>query len=238
MLPEIRQIPFYGNDFDDNRLLIELLNLAMMKGYNLAGEKAPIGEMNPLALCGSGWIFGYDNDYIHIHFCGVTMETWNKKGTAWFLSANYRVFASCAFYDHSRFTERAEAVCDAILGKEANYENEGLPLLLDRGFVYDDGGKLSANFPVFSSEVYEQVCGMLRSVSELAADCMIRISDLAEKILKEHAPDSVKDQCGDIAKIHHRMDAAAFLMETLVAEKKLTVPAEKKTPAGFWGVIR
>ena len=64
---------------------------------------------------------------------------------------------------------------------------------------------------------------------------MIDISDKAEKILAEHAPVALKDQCGDIAKIHHRLDVAAFLMEELIKENKLIVPNEK-TPLCIWGV--
>ena len=39
-----------------------------------------------------------------------------------------------------------------------------------------------------------------KEVSEIIADCMIRTSDIAEGILSEHTPATVKDQCADIAK--------------------------------------
>jgi len=64
---------------------------------------------------------------------------------------------------------------------------------------------------------------------------MIMISDKAEKRLTEHAPAAVKDQCGDVAKIHYRLDVAAFLMEKLIEDKKLTVPTEQ-VPLCVWGV--
>ena len=61
---------------------------------------------------------------------------------------------------------------------------------------------------------------------------MIDISNQAAKILAEHTPALLKEQCGDIAKIHHRIDVAAFLMEKLIKENKLTVPHDKK-PIGI-----
>jgi hypothetical protein len=64
---------------------------------------------------------------------------------------------------------------------------------------------------------------------------MIDISNQAEKILAEHAPVALKGECSDIAKIHHRLDVAAFLMEELIKENKLIVPNEK-TPLCIWGV--
>ena len=76
---------------------------------------------------------------------------------------------------------------------------------------------------------------MLGEVSEEVANCMIDISNKAEKILAEHAPASVKDQCGEVAKIHHRLDVTAFLMEYLVQKGKLIVPNEEM-PLCVWGV--
>ena len=64
---------------------------------------------------------------------------------------------------------------------------------------------------------------------------MIDISDQAEKLFAEHAPASFREQCGDIAKIHHRLGFAAFLNEELIKENKLIVPNEK-TPLCIWGV--
>jgi len=43
----------------------------------------------------------------------------------------------------------------------------------------------------------------ISDIIEEVANCMIDISDKAEKILSEHALASLKGQCGDIAKIHH-----------------------------------
>ena len=70
---------------------------------------------------------------------------------------------------------------------------------------------------------------ILSDIIEEVANCMIDISDKAEKILDEHVPASLKGQCGDIAKIHHRLDVAAFLLEELIKENKLIVPNEKNT---------
>lgn len=238
LLPQIRKLDFQGNDYDDNRLLFGLLNIAMVNGYFLAGEKSPIGEANPLALGGNGWVFGYDNDYLYHHFNGVATDIWNSAGNAWFSAEDYRVIEDCQLYSYSNFQQKVEAMCDAILGKPASEiarDGETLPWLTENGFVQNKDGILSANFPVFDAPVYEKVREILRPVSELVADCMIEISDRAEKLLTEHAPAAVKDQCGDIAKIHHRLDASAFLMERLLSDGKLTLPT-KKTPLCVWGV--
>lgn len=235
LLPEFRALEFAGREYDDNRLLFALLNIAMVNAFCMAGEKSPFGKMPKLALGGNGWIFGCDNDYVNYHFKGITMETWNKAGTAWFSAENYTVIGSCQQYSHNNFMERAEAMCAAVLNEEADRENATLTELIEQGFVTCKDGVLFANFPVFTAEVYGKVQELIAPIAEMVCDCMLAVSDKAEKLLTEHAPAAVKSQCGDVAKIHHRLDVAAFLLEKLIGEKKLAVP-EGQVPLAVWGV--
>lgn len=235
LLPEFRALEFAGKEYDDNRLLFALINIAMVNAFCMAREMSPPGKMPKLALGGNGWIFGCDNDYVNYHFKGITMETWNKAGTAWFSAENYNVIGSCQQYSHNNFMERTEAMCAAVLNEEADRENVTLTELIEQGFVTCKDGVLFANFPVFTVEVYKQVQELIAPITEIVCDCMLAISDKAEKLLTEHAPAAVKSQCGDVAKIHHRLDVAAFLLEKLIGEKKLTVP-DGQVPLAVWGV--
>ncbi len=235
LLPQIRKLDFHGNDYDDNRLLFGILNITFVKAYILTKQKSPLGTPNQLALDCQGWIFGYDNDYANHHFLGVTMETLNQSGTAWYSAENYKIIREAQIYDHFDFRNKSEAICDAILCKEANKENPTLPWLIEHNFVHCNNHTLSANFPVFDSNVFVELCSLLSEIIEEVANCMLDISNKAEKILAEHAPAALKSQCRDIAKIHHRLDVAAFLLEELIKENYLTVPSEE-TPLCMWGV--
>ena len=237
LLPQIRELDFHGNDYDDNRLIFGLLNLAFVKGYILAKNRSPLGNPNKLALGCCGWIFGYDNDYANHHFHGVTMETWNMSETAWFSAENYRIIKQVQMYDHYDFHNKTEAMCDAVLEKNANKNNPAFPWLIENKFILCENNRLSANFIVFERDIYDKVTCILSDIIEETANCMIDISDRAEKILSEHTPASLKGQCGDIAKIHHRLDVAAFLLEELIKDNKLIVPNEKM-PLCVWGVKR
>jgi len=235
ILPEIRTLDFQGNDYDDNRLLFAILNIVFVKAFFLAKERAPYGKPNELALGGHGWIFGYDNDLVNHHFNGVSLETQNDSKTVWFSVENYKVIEKAQLYAYSDFLNKAEAMWDSILGKDADKNNPALPWLIENKFILCENSKLSANFIVFKCDIFEKITCILSDIIEEVANCMIDISDKAENILAEHAPASIKEQCGDIAKIHHRLDVAAFLMEELIKEKKLIVPNEK-TPLCIWGV--
>ena len=234
-LADIRSITFDGNDYDNNRLLFALLNIAMVNGYSLARERAPIGPAKALPLGGHGWLFGHDNDISRSHFRGVCMEVWNRSGTAWFSAENYRIIDRAQLYDHSHFDAGAEAMCTAVLGGAPDWDNVTLTRLLRERFVLCEGDRLSANFPVFDSDAFERVCGLLAGASEQVCDCMMRVSDTAQGVLSEHVPTGVRPQCGDVAKIYHRQNVMAYIMEELVADGRLTVPDEK-TPLCVWGV--
>ena len=235
LLPKVRALPFTGNDYDDNRLLFMLLNMAMVNGYYSARERSPLGEMKELGLGGKGWVFGYDNNYKYHRFLGVSLRTTNEDGSVWFSVENYRVLSACQHYPHKEFARKAEAMWDAIVENPEDRRNHNIQELVDIGLISRKKDRLCANFPVLREVVYQSVCNLLSPVIELIANCMIDVSDKAERLLWEYTPASVKEQCGDIAKIHHRLDVAAILMEILIAEKKLTIP-EEKTPLCVWGV--
>lgn len=138
-------------------------------------------------------------------------------------------------YDHYDFRNKSEAMCDAILEKDVNMDNPALPWLIEHKFILCEDHRLSANFPVFDRDTFEKICLILSDIVEEVAKCMIDISDKAEIMLAECTPAFLKAQCGDIAKIHHRLDVAAFLLEELIKENKLTVPNEEM-PLCVWGV--
>lgn len=234
-LKEVRKLDFQGNNYDDNRLLFAILNMAMVQGYSLARDKSPIGNAPKLPLGSYGWIWGHDNNYKNLRFLGVCMEVWNKECSAWFSAENYSIIERAQRFEHTQFSKKAEAMCDAILERTPDKDNETLPWLIENKFISSDGERLKANFPVFDTDSYNKVCEIIKDMSEIVADCMIKISNQAADILSEHAPKSVKDQCGVIAKIHHRMAVAAILMENLIENKRLLIPDEK-IPLCVWGV--
>ncbi len=235
LLPQIRAVNFSGNSYDDNRLMWTALNIAMLCGYEIAKAKSPIGKAPKLPLGSYGFLFGHDNDYTVHHFGGICMEVWNKPETAWFSAENYSVIDSCQHFVHNKFDMKIEAMCSAILEEKPNELNDTILELIDGGFVLCVDGVMKANFAVFNQQSYQDVCRILKPIADLVADLMIRISDMAEHTLVDFVPESVKTQCGDIVKIHHRLDVAAILMEELVADKKLIVPSVK-TPICVFGV--
>ncbi len=234
-LPEIRKMEFQGNDYDENRLLFGLINIALTRGYEQAKYKSPIGQAPKLALGGEGWVYGYDNDGSHSHFKGITMRAGNDEGKSWFCAVNYKSVFEAGYLDHYNYRVMVDAMCAAMEEKTVDAQNERLPWLIENRFIISADDRLSANFPVFSEEVFAKLLDLLRPTYEVVADCMINISDMAEKLLAKTVPKDLKAQCSDIAKIHHRLAVAGFIMEALIENEKLIVPKEK-TPVGVFGV--
>ena len=163
------------------------------------------------------------------------MDNWNAARSAWFTAVNYIVIEPCQRFLYEKFDRRTEAMCAAMRGEKADERNGTIPELIAGGFIRCTDGVLKARFPVFDESTFSAVTALLKGMTEKASALMIEISDMGEKLLREYVPDSVKDQCSDIAKIHHRLNTMAFLMESLVSDGKLTVPHEP-TPLGVYGV--
>ena len=68
-----KKLDFKCNDWDDNKLIIALFNIAMVRGFELATDISPYGNPRPLKLGGNGWIYGHDNDYTH-HVIGQKFD--------------------------------------------------------------------------------------------------------------------------------------------------------------------
>lgn len=235
LLPKIRTLDFTWNKKDDNVLLFSILNTLMVQVYQNAKAWSPLGAPPKLPLGGNGWIWGFDNAYENHHFLGITMETWNKEGSAWFSAENYRILERCQNYLHHHFFDKAEIICDAILGRVSHGDSSLITELIEGGFISCNDGVSSANFPVYTPEVFEELRTLLRPIADRVTRFMMEITDHAEKLLSEYVPASVKDQCLDIVKIHHSLAVAAILMETLIAEKLLTIP-DTQVPLCVWGV--
>ncbi len=236
LLLKIRSLDFKGNDYDDNRLLFAVLNIAFMNGFDKAHILSPIGQSQKLALGGNGWVYGYDNDYENIKFCGIATRASNAADNAYFSAENYCVLLAAQNFAHnSNFVAKIEGMCDAILEKAPNTSNETLPYLIENGFVISKDNKLYANYPVFEEKVFDELRSILTPISEIVAECMVTISDKAEIMLSATAPSHLKWQCKDLAKINHRLNTAGYLMEVLVDSGVLIIPKEK-TPLCVYGV--
>ncbi len=235
MLPQVRSLNFKGNDYDDNRLLFALLNIIFMNGCEKAHILSPIGQPQKLELGGNGWVYGFDNNYKNVKFCGIAGKANNAANTAYFSAENYCALLDVQNFVHRNFEAKIEGMCDAILEKSPNLSNETLPDLIENNFIISKDNKLSANFPVFEQKVFDELLELLMPVSDMVAECMIKVSDKGEAMLSATVPSHLRGQCKDIAKIEPRLNTAAYLMESLIEMGVLTMPKEK-IPLCVYGV--
>ena len=157
LLPTLETLDFKGNDYNRNRLKWTFANLVMVFALNLSdgiGRKR-FGEYPPLSNGSYGFVFGYDNDYQNHHFHGIYGHCENNDNTAYFSVENYRVIEKCQFWEPVNWNQSVEAMGDAILEKTADPNNDMLIRLISEGFISSHDGKLSAEFPVFSADVFD-----------------------------------------------------------------------------------
>ena len=66
---------------------------------------------------------------------------------------------------------------------------------------------------------------------------MIEICDIAAQLLKDFIPRALRDKTEQLAFIHHQLDVMAFIIETMVKEKRLALTENNEKPCVF-GVIK
>ncbi len=240
ILPEVRKIPFKGDDIDDNRLLVALMNIAFVNAFEKLSETHPYGEYKPLKLGGHGFVWGHDNDYEYLRFTGISMNIKADDSDCWISAENYKIFDKCCHWSHSHWRSNSILTLSAVAGNaisDVPKEAQGnvLAEALAEGYIKLENGVLSAAFPVFEAATYDKIITLLKPVIDKACEVMLSFAEKAADLLAQHCPDSVRDQCNAIATISYRLDAAAIIFETLVEKGLLTVP-DGKVPMTIWGV--
>ena len=212
LLPEVRKMSFEGDDSDDNRLMISLLNVAFVNAFWRAKQESPYGVAKPLPLGGNGFIWGHDNDFKNYRLLGVSLKNVSEDKKIWFSSVNYTVFKKCGVWRHAHWMNNCNLTLAAIVKKpQTDVPGDALKEALDEGFVKLEDGKIAANFPVFDEAVYEQVVKYLEPVIAKTSKSILGYSGKAADLLSDHCPAPVRDQCPTIAAINYRLDAAGAL---------------------------
>ena len=240
ILPEVRKIPFKGDEIDDNRLLVALMNMAFVKAFGNLSETHPYGEYKPLKLGGHGFVWGHDNDYEYGRFTGISMYIKADDSDCWISTENYKIFDKCCHWSHSHWRSNSILTLSAVAGNaisDVPKEAQGnvLAEALAEGYIKLENGVLSAAFPVFEAATYDKIITLLKPVIDKAGEVMLSFAEKAAELLAQHCPDSVRGQCNAIATISYRLDAAAIIFETLVKNGQITVP-NAKVPMTIWGV--
>ena len=240
LIPTIRALKFKGNDYNDNRLKWTFANIAMVFALRLSDEniRNRFGNYPQLSNGDYGFVFGYDNDYQHHHFNGIYCHCENKDKSAYFSVENYRVIEKSQFWQPVNWNQSVEAMCDAILEKKPNTNNDMLMRLIHDGYISIQGEKLFAEFPVFSQEMFDNtIWSVLKPLAEDVCGCMMDVCDVAAQTLKKYIPKELLPQGDRLAFIRHQMDVMALIIETLVKNNFLSLPKEKEKLCVF-GVKR
>lgn len=230
-LPVLSTMDFKGNTYTANRLKWTFANVTMMFALQLSDEQTRerFGEYPLLSNGSHGFVFGYDNNYVHHHFRGIYDHCENSDRTAYFSVTNYRVIEKCQAWEPVHWHSSVEAMCGAILEKEADPNNEMLIRLMDEGFISCHNGKLSAEFPVFSAnQLNGAIWQILQPAVREVTAYMTEACELAAQMLKHTVPQALLDRCDSLAFIRHRMDVMALVIEKMVEQGQLIVPEENE----------
>ena len=239
-LPVLSELDFKGNDYDNNRLKWTFANIAMVYALNLfdASGRERFGGYPPLTNGSYGFVFGYDNDYNNHHFNGIYGHCENHEKNSYFSVENYRIIEKCQLWKPIVWEKSCEAMCDAILEKMPDENNDMLLRLIDEGFISVSNKKLAANFPVFSAKVFEnEIWEIIKPIAEEICGWMTTICDIAEQTLKNDVPKALINSCGQLSHIHYQMDAMAFIVEEMVEQEWLMIPKSSEKLCVF-GVKR
>ena len=216
MLADISAFKTYSN----GRKLWAIANIAVVGALNIADSisRERFGGYPPLTNGSYGFVFGYDNNYVNHHFNGIYGYCENTEKTARFTVVNYRVIEKIQNWEPGNWEQSVEAINDAIIGKEVDIKNPMIAEYIAEGFISNINGRINANIPVFKSQDFYMLSEeLLVMVRDIIKDAILKSCSTAESIVKNHAPKTLHDKCGQLSAIHYQMDSMAFVIEAMLS---------------------
>ncbi|MBQ7647344.1 MAG: RNA polymerase sigma factor [Clostridia bacterium] len=234
--PELKALVFRGKSNNENTLKWQYLNIALMSAMFESDKygKDKFGGYPKLSNGSFGFVFGYDNDYVHHKFNGIYGEYESEDETAMVSVENYRMLDGVQRFVPYNWTDSMNALIDAVLEKEADEKNDELIRLISEGFIISDRGRLSANFAVFPESLFSgDLKTLLAPVVNAAREGMIEIALSSGDLLASYVPQHLRDTAKRIAFIKSQMDSMAFLFEQMLSDGALEMPTDTVMPCMY-----
>jgi len=238
ILPELKKLNFYIQKSDENIFKWCMLNIGLRQGLmnNNKIHTDKLGQYPQLANGSYGFVFGHDNDYENIHWHGFYGGYENTDKTMWVSVQNYRIIEKAQRWECGKNWQKAMyAMCDAALFKKADESNTELAKMIEQGVIKSDNGRLSPNFPVFSSQAFDKAKEILSPISEAACSCMTEACEVVSKMLYKDVPTSMKKYNPLFGYSWYPLEAMALMVEAMVETDYLIVP-EERTNLCMFGV--
>ena len=236
VFPQICELTFHGKGKDDNTLKWQLLNVAMVTALQESDQYGieRFGPYPRLSNGSYGFVYGFDNDYIHHLFNGIYGDYENKEKTAWISVENYRIIEDVQHFVPRDWNASMDALVDASLERSANEGNDELIRLIKEGYINSENGTISANFAVFPESLFRaEVNPLLGSIRKTVFNCMRETGLFAGVLLSSYQPKPLIAAAKRIAYIKYQMDTMALIFDQLLHDGILEKPREKMMPCMF-----
>ncbi len=119
----------------------------------------------------------------------------------------------------------ANLLCEIAKGVSAFSENdkEILAELIRRGYVRHDGSRFAVNMPVFTAAQFQAITAILEGASSVVTEEAVKMMDVIEEILKDHAPPHLQTLCRPLAFVRLLDDAISASVQRL-CDRKFLLP--------------
>lgn len=236
VFPQLRELTFHGKGKEDNTLRWQMLNVALLTALQ-ESDQYGIEKFGPYPVLSNGsygFVYGYDNDYIHHPFNGIYGSYENEDKTAWVSVENYRIIEDVQHFIPRDWKASMDALIDASLGKDADDKNDELIRLIKEGYIHCENGIISANYAVFPETLFlKQLQPLLVSIKKTVFDCMRETGLFAGGLLSSYQPKPLIGAAKRIAYIKYQMDTMALIFDQLLQDGVLEKPREKLMPCMF-----
>ncbi len=225
-LSKYKGIGFIGNDFSENTLRWQLAVILFrtIAGVD-CGEECDMSN-KPQTAWGEHaylWCMEKLSDKHIFQYVGVD----GKNGDSLYFFDYWRdgkgKGSHTDFYGNERYINIFLDICRGEKTTFSEYDLEAVAEMIKKGYVINENDTYKPSIPIYTSEQYKEIMGMVKNfvVTELAA--IIReMDETAARILGSHAPKHLQNQVQGIASMDKFVNAVCIPALILIDRQVLS----------------
>jgi len=221
MIPTFKEIVFNTSEIQQNNLRWFVSHFLL---WHASMKKQDYDSPMPiLPLGGRGYILGYNYEHKQRSgFIGIYGECTSAHYNGWVHASNYRVLEKYQPHIGIDALKDIDFLLASAHKSFDKYNPDQIAEYIQREFIIKDRDTYKSLCPVMTKEQYEKLRSLCSETINEVASMLTEIAPAVTKIMENHAPAAVKEQCKPLAAL--AFNGMAEIMENLCEDGYLMIP--------------
>ena len=234
----IRAIGFQGSDMNQNTFLWQMATVSLVEALAEKLERETIKTFPAMSNGSSGYQWGIERNHgdldFEVSFMGYTDKAGNGMSVIDYNKVERKHHELCRSIVGDIILKVAKGACEDF----NEYEEDELPGLIQNGYIHNRQGKLSLNFPVYTSKEFIELKEKLEPAINHIYEACKSVLPITEAVLKNHVPPYLHEQLPAIAFVKQLEAFMVNTMSSMYLNRYIDIPKPCRDSLGTFVVLK